>query len=301
MFFVKRAMAAKVAHWTRCAGWVWVFCGAMASAHAADIPDVPYVPSGDVVVDTMLKLGTVSGNDYLIDLGSGDGRIVITAAKKFGARGFGVEIDDALVRTSRRNAEQAGVKDKAAFFTRNLFETDLSQATVITMYLYHSVLLRLRPALLKLKPGTRLVSHDFDMVKWTPDAKVSIDVPGKPYGPPRSDIYLWIVPADASGRWRWQIPAGSGTMDVDAHFEQTFQMIAATAQAGGRAAAVRDARVRGETVGFTMMIERDGRPLRHEFSGRLDGDTLAGHVVVDGAQTPWRATRSGRGRMIIDI
>lgn len=259
------------------------------------------MPSGDVVVDTMLKLGAVSGKDYLIDLGSGDGRIVIAAAKKFGTHGFGVDLDDTLVRTANRHAEREGVKDRVTFHTRNVFDTDLGKATVITMYMSEAVNLRARPLLFKLKPGTRIVSHDFDMAKWAPDQQLTVPVPGKPYGPPKSDIFLWIVPADASGRWRWQMPAGSGNISVDAQFEQTFQMIAGTAQVGGRPVLVRDARVRGETVGFTMMIERDGRAVRHDFSGRLDGDTLVGEVVVDGAKTPWRATRSGRGRMITDI
>jgi len=283
-------------------GWIaGVLCAAFAVSLPARAADVPYVPSGDTVVDAMLKLGGVNAKDYLIDLGSGDGRIVIAAARQFGARGFGVEIDDNLVRTSRRNAEKAGVQDKAEFFTRNLFDTDLSKATVITIYLYHSVLLRLRPSLLKLKPGTRLVSHDFDMLKWTPDAKLTVDVPGKPYGPPVSDIFLWIVPADASGRWRWQLPAGTGNVDYDASFEQTFQMMSGTVQAGGKGAQLRDARVRGETVSFTVTAERDGRAVRHEFSGRLEGDSITGRALVDGVQVPWRATRTSRVRMITDI
>lgn len=276
----------------------WLLATVVFGARAAD---VPYVPTPWSVVDAMLKLGAVGPNDYLIDLGSGDGRIVITAAKKLGARGFGVDLDDNLVRTARRNAESEGVAGRAEFFTRNLFDTDLDKATVITMYLFHSVNLRLRPSLFRLKPGTRLVSHDFDMAKWAPDAQMTVDVPGKSYGPPQSEIFMWVVPADASGHWRWQMPAGSGTIDVDADFEQTFQMIAGKAQAGGRSVPVRDARVRGETVSFAMAFERDGRAVRHEFSGRIDGDTLTGSVMVDGARTPWRATRGRRGRMIIDI
>jgi hypothetical protein len=278
------------------------------SAAPARAADVPYVTTPQGVVDAMLKLAAVGPNDYLIDLGSGDGRIVISAAKHLGARGFGVDLDDNLVRTARRNAEREGVKDRAEFYTRNLFDTDLDKATVITMYLFNSVNLRLRPSLFKLKPGTRLVSHDFDMAKWTPDAKLTIDVPGKSYGPPQSEIFLWIVPADASGRWRWQlaVAGANGTnstkWDYDAAFEQTFQMISGEVQAGGRGAQLRDARVRGETVSFTVLAERDGRTVRQEFSGRFEGngDVLAGHVVIEGVKTPWRATRSSRGRMIID-
>lgn len=280
---------------------LWTAC-----ARAAD---VPYVSTPWNVVEAMLKIAAVGPNDFLIDLGSGDGRIVITAAKKLGARGFGVDLDDNLVRTAQRNAASEGVKDRAEFYTRNLFDTDMSKATVISMYLFNSVNLRLRPSLFKLKPGTRLVSHDFDMAKWTPDDKLTIDVPGKSYGPPHSEIFLWIVPADASGRWRWQLPVAAGgangaKWDYDAAFEQTFQMISGEVQAGGRGAQLRDARVRGETVSFAVLAERDGRTVRQEFSGRIEGngggDVIAGHVVIEGVKTPWRATRSSRGRMIID-
>ncbi len=263
--------------------------------------DVPYVPTPWEVVDAMLKLGTVGPNDYLIDLGSGDGRIVIAAAKKLGARGFGVDLDDNLVRTARRNAESEGVKDRAEFFTRNLFDTDMSKASVITMYLFNSVNLRLRPSLFQLKPGTRLVSHDFDMAKWTPDAKLTVDVPGKSYGPPSSEIFMWVVPANASGQWRWQLSVAGAKFDYDATFEQTFQMIAGAAQSGGRSVLLREARVRGESVSFTLMSERDGRTTRQEYSGRIVGDTLEGQAVIDGVPTPWRATRTRAGRMIIDI
>ncbi len=278
---------------------VAVVCLALwaASAHAAD---VPYVPTPWGVVDAMLKLAAVGPNDYLIDLGSGDGRIVISAARKNGTRGFGVDLDDNLVRTARRNAEREGVKDRVEFDARNLFDTDLAKASVISMYLLHSVNLRLRPSLFRLKPGTRIVSHDFDMGKWTPDEKMTIDVPDKSYGPPSSEIFLWVVPADVSGRWRWQLPVQKVNFDYDANLEQTFQMVSGTAQIAGRRAEVSEARVRGENVRFTLLSERDGLAVRQEFSGRLDGDVIVGRATSGGTQTPWRATRIARGRMIID-
>src|SRR5574339_380367 len=140
-------------------------------------------------------MAKVGPNDFLIDLGSGDGRIVVTAAKKHGARGFGVDINPDRIQEANDNARAAGVTDKVAFYQRNLFETDLSQATVITIYLLPQVNLELRPKLLALAPGTRLVSHDFDMGDWKPDAHVSMDVRDK-YGGAggTSDVYLWIVP-----------------------------------------------------------------------------------------------------------
>jgi len=286
----------------QCMRWIIVFVMAVFVPQGlARAADVPYVPTPQVVVDAMLKIANVGPNDFLIDLGSGDGRIVITAAKKFGTRGFGVDLDDNLVRTARRNAEIEGVKDRVEFFTRNLFDTDLTTASVITMYLFNSVNLRLRPSLFKLKPGTRLVSHDFDMAKWMPDDRLSVDVPGKSYGPPSSEIFAWVVPADASGQWRWQLPSGDAKMDYDASFEQTFQMISGMVRSGGGSAPVRDARMRGESIMFAVMTERNGRVTRQEFSGRLSGDVIEGHTVIDGVKMPWRAMRVSRGRMIIDI
>ncbi len=272
--------------------WLWA-----APVRAAD---VPYVPTPWVVVDAMLKLAAVGPNDYLVDLGSGDGRIVITAAKRIGTRGFGVDLDDNLVRTARRNAEREGVKDRAEFYARNLFDTDISKASVVSMYLLHAVNLRLRPSLFKLKPGTRIVSHDFDMGKWTPDEKLTIAVPEKSYGPPSSEIFLWVVPADVSGRWRWQLPVGGMSLEYDASFEQTFQMASAAGQVSGGRAEISNARVRGDSVSFTVVTERDGRSVRQEFSGRLEGDVMEGRVLTDGVPMPWRAIRTARGRMFID-
>jgi SAM-dependent methyltransferase len=151
-----------------------------------DSLDVPYVPTPQSVVDKMLDMAKVTGGDYLIDLGSGDGRIPIAAAKRFGTKGMGVDLDPALVQAAKNNAVNARVEDKVEFRKQDLFETDLSQATVLTLYLLPRVNLQLRPRLLnKLKPGTRVVSHSFDMGDWKPDQKIVID--GR-------TIYLWIVP-----------------------------------------------------------------------------------------------------------
>jgi hypothetical protein len=148
--------------------------------------DVPYVPTPQSVVDKMLDIAKVTGEDYLIDLGSGDGRIPIAAARRFGTKGMGVEIDPVRVQEAKTNAVNARVADKVEFRKQDLFETDLSQATVLTMYLLPRVNLQLRPRILnKLKPGTRVVSHSFDMGDWKPDEKIIVD--GRP-------IYLWIVP-----------------------------------------------------------------------------------------------------------
>ncbi len=155
-------------------------------ALTGDSLDVPYVPTPQSVVDKMLDIAKVTGEDYLIDLGSGDGRIPIAAAKRFGAKGMGVEIDPVRVQEAKFNAVNARVEDKVEFRKQDLFETDLSKATVLTMYLLPRINLQLRPRILnELKPGTRVVSHSFDMGDWKPDQKVKVD--GR-------TIYLWIVP-----------------------------------------------------------------------------------------------------------
>ncbi|MDB5807939.1 MAG: Methyltransferase type 11, partial [Betaproteobacteria bacterium] len=170
-------------------------------------PSVPYVPTPQAVVDRMLQMAKITPQDYVIDLGSGDGRIVVTAAKKYGARGFGVDLNPVRIKESVDNAAKAGVSDRAAFYQRNLFDTDFSEATVITMYLLPRVNLDLRPKLLALKPGTRVVSHDFSMDDWRADESVSLDVDdkyGAGGGSGTSTIYFWVVPARVAGPWRWQ-------------------------------------------------------------------------------------------------
>jgi SAM-dependent methyltransferase len=165
----------------------------VASAFAQDT-DVPFVVTPDNVTREMLTLAGVTSSDYVIDLGSGDGRIVIVAAKQFGARGLGVEIVPELVAKSRDNARKAGVADRAEFRVQDLFSTDLSPASVITMYLLPEVNLQLRPKLQALKPGTRIVSHDWDMGDWKPDRTVTVDAPDKPIGREKtSKLHLWIV------------------------------------------------------------------------------------------------------------
>jgi ribosomal protein L11 methylase PrmA len=152
-------------------------------------PEVPYVPTHEKIVAEMLKVASVGKNDVLYDLGSGDGRIVITAAKRFGTRGVGVDIDPARVTEARENAVKAGVADKVKFFQQDLFETDIREATVVTLYLLPEVNLRLRPKLLsELKPGTRVVSHNYDMGDWKPLKTLQVRVPEE------HTIYYWVIP-----------------------------------------------------------------------------------------------------------
>jgi SAM-dependent methyltransferase len=174
---------------------------APASSAGADV-DVPFVVTPDNVTIAMLQIANVGPDDYLIDLGSGDGRIVITAARRFGARGLGVEVVPDLVKKSRENARIAGVTSRASFREQDLFKTDLSPASVITMYLLPEVNLHLRERLLKLRPGTRIVSHDWDMGDWQPDRSATVDAPDKPIGREKlSRVFMWVVPARVQGDW----------------------------------------------------------------------------------------------------
>lgn len=180
--------------------------------------EVPFITTPDHVTLAMLTMARVRANDFVIDLGSGDGRIVITAARRFGARGLGVEIVPELVIKSRANAQLAGVADRASFEERDLFATDLSRASVITMYLLPEVNLQLRPRLLALKPGTRIVSHDWDMGAWQPDQTVTVAVPDKAVGRDKSSrVLAWVVPAPMAGLW---CHAGGWALEIAQRFQQ---------------------------------------------------------------------------------
>jgi SAM-dependent methyltransferase len=258
--------------------------------------DVPYVPTPESVVDVMLKLANVGPRDFVVDLGSGDGRILIAAAKKRGARGFGVDIDGALVHEARREAQRQGVAARVEFLEQNLVITDIDRASVLTLYLSSSLMMQLRPRFFReLRPGTRIVSHDFDMEGWQPDARVTVPVPGKPYGPPSSEVYFWVVPANAAGHWRWRSPPGHAAADVELALSQTFQMLEGALQAGAGRGRMEQGRMRGDEIRFILSAEVDGRPLRQEYSGRVSGDTISGRVNLAGGEFDWKATRTRRG------
>jgi hypothetical protein len=255
------------------------------------------------VVEAMLELAKVGPNDFVVDLGSGDGRIVIAAAKKYGARGLGVELDGALVSDARREAARQRVGDRVEFVAENLFTTDLDRASVVTAYLFPRINMELRPRLFaQLKPGSRLVSHEFDFGNWKPDAQVTVPVPNKPYGPPRSEVFLWIVPANAAGRWRWRSAFDNTALDVEVVLEQTFQELRGTAHVEGRPARLENPRLRGDEIRFTVVADVNGRALRQELSGRIAGDTIRGKARAPHAESgvEWQATRVARGKINID-
>src|SRR3954469_7349044 len=196
-----------------------------APANAQDYGDTPYVQTPQNVVDKMLEVAKVGPKDYVIDLGSGDGRMVITAAQRYGARGFGVDLDRRLVTLSNRLAAKAGVAERAVFYERDIYETDLSPASVVTIYLLPEVNLMMRPKLLSmLRPGTRVVSHDYDMGEWPPDLTFTMDAPAKTVGrDKKSKVFYWVVPARAAGKWRWRAPEGN--RDFELSLTQMFQKI----------------------------------------------------------------------------
>jgi hypothetical protein len=271
---------------------------ALASAYAGEA-NVPYVPTPQVVVDRMLEIGKVGPQDYLIDLGSGDGRIVVTAAKKYGARGFGVDLNPTRISEANENARQAGVVNKVAFYQRDLYATDLSEATVITMYLLPRVNLELRPRILDLKPGTRVVSHDFSMGEWKPELHEELEAKDK-YGGSggRSDIYLWIVPAKVAGTWQSQLQIHGKPVPYEIALQQQFQTVSGSVRVGGRTAKIENAVLAGDQLTFEFTADIGDAPLKHQFTGRVDGANIVGTADLSGpklqSRMDWSAMRTAR-------
>lgn len=252
------------------------------NTHAQDL-DVPYVPTPQNVVERMLDLAQVESGDYVIDLGSGDGRIVISAAKR-GAVGHGIDLDPQRIREARQNARDAGVTDRVIFLQQDLFKSDFSRASVITMYLLTSVNRKLRPHLLEdLEPGTRVVSHSFNMGDWQPDRKESVGTSTRSH-----DIYLWIIPANAKGNWTWDTEG----ITFDLSVSQQYQEISPDLQMNGRPVEVSNALLKGKRISF-----RAGQgDLFYTFNGKIEGDQITGMVQIhDGDNDTihhWSATRN---------
>ena len=258
-----------------------------AAAFAQDYGDTPYVQTPQNVVDRMLEVAKVGPKDYVIDLGSGDGRMIITAAKKHGARGFGVDLDRRLVQLSNRLAAKAGVADRAVFYERDIYQTDLSPASVVTIYLLPEVNLMMRPRLFAmLKPGTRVVSHDYDMGEWPPDVTFTMDAPDKPVGrDKKSKVFYWVVPAKVAGKWRWR----DGKREFELTLNQMFQKVDGTLVVDGKTAAIEDVKLVGETLSFTARVD----DARYAFDGRIFNNAVEGTVRAAGAADhAWIATRT---------
>jgi precorrin-6B methylase 2 len=229
--------------------------------------DVVWVPTPQALVDKMLDMAKVTPKDYVIDLGSGDGRTVITAAKR-GSKALGIEYNPDMVELSKRAAAKEGVSDRASFMKADLFETDFSQAQVITMFLLPSINLKLRPKILDMKPGTRVVSNSFDMEEWKPDETANVEGCNN-----WCTAHLWIVPAKVGGTWK--LPQGELTI------KQTFQMITGTLKTGTTSSQI-NGKLNGEEITFTAGNTK--------YSGRVNGDSMAGTA----GGNKWSATRAGK-------
>jgi len=264
------------------------------AAGAADVQPVksaaPYVPSPEAAVAEMLEYAHVGPNDFIIDLGSGDGRIVRTAAKRFGARGFGVEIKEDLVRQANEEARKEGIADRVKFYKRDLFKTDISQATVLTMYLLPDTVNMLRGKLLKeLKPGTRIVSHDYPLTGWIPEDTKTFDMPEKVAisGVQTTIIWLYLVPAKVDGEWTVQVPSSYSRQPMKLTLKQQLTRVSGSAQVDGKDIPLEEVALRGDRLSFRL----SGR--KGEFSGQVKARIIEGTLDTGGAKAPWKASWSG--------
>ncbi|MDH7795344.1 MULTISPECIES: class I SAM-dependent methyltransferase [unclassified Beijerinckia] len=232
--------------------------------------DVVWVPSPQALVDRMLDMAKVGPGDFVIDLGSGDGRTVITAAKR-GISALGIEYNPDMVALAQRNATEAGVSEKAKFEKADIFESDFSKATVVTMFLLPNINLRLRPKILDMKPGTRIVSNTFDMGEWQADDQVQATTECTSY----CRAYFWMVPAKVDGGWH------SGNSDIK--LEQKFQHFTGTVTTGNVVAPISNGKLVGDTITFTAGST--------EYTGKVNGDAIEGTAKTNGAETKWQASR----------
>jgi precorrin-6B methylase 2 len=235
--------------------------------------DVVWVPTPQELVDKMLDMAKVTQSDFVIDLGSGDGRTVITAAKR-GARAMGIEYNPDMVELSKANAAKEGIGAKAEFVKADLFETDFSKATVITMFLLPDINLKLRPKILDLKPGTRIVSNSFTMGEWEADETATVEGECSSW----CTALFWIVPAKVAGTWTFQL--GELTLT------QQFQMVSGTLKAMGSPVPISDGRLRGSRLTFSA----GGA----QYAGEVNGETIKGTVTVNGQANPWTVTRAAK-------
>jgi 2-polyprenyl-3-methyl-5-hydroxy-6-metoxy-1,4-benzoquinol methylase len=258
-------------------GLVW-FAAALAalapSVNAAEL-DVPYVQTPQPVVDRMLELAGVKATDFVMDVGCGDGRMVVTAAKTYGARGLGIDIDPQRIAEAKLNAQRAGVANKVEFRVGNLFAADISQADVLAMYLLETVNMQLRPKILStMKPGVRVVSHAFTMGDWKADLQESID--GK-------QVFMWVVPARVDGRWL--VRQGEGNAGFEMTLQQAFQEFTGVATIDGRQVPIRDGHIRGSEISFAIDAEENKT---QNFRGRVKDEAIE---VVAGGGPQWLARR----------
>ncbi|MDI1483494.1 class I SAM-dependent methyltransferase [Polyangium sp. y55x31] len=243
--------------------------------------DVPFVPTREETVARMLGIAGVTKDDVVYDLGSGDGRIVVMAAQKLGARAVGVEIDPVRIQEANNNAKAAGVTNRVEFRQQSLFDADIKDATVVTIYLLPSVNLRIRNKLLtELKPGARIVSHDFDMGDWRPDRKEKVG---------DDTVYLWVVPASVQGTYRLSVPTAEGEAPATLTLEQKFQDVSGSLKLGNRRLPLAEVTLQGDAISFRTA---EGSELT--FRGRVQGTRIQGNVTPAGGQSrAFTAQREG--------
>jgi SAM-dependent methyltransferase len=272
--------------------WGSPFCGPH-QGDAKEKPelDVPYEPTTYGIAAEMLKMANVTSRDMVYDLGCGDGRIVIMAAKERGAKGVGVDMDPDRIRESRENAERAGVTQLVSFFEQNLFETKLSDATVVMLYLWPEVNLKLRPILLKeLKPGTRIVSHSHTMGEWEDDSTSTVE---------GHTLHFFVVPANVSGTWRW---VGPEKQRGSLRLTQKFQRVKGSMTIGEEVYPIVNPSVSGETLRFSVEKNLSGTKDLLSFQGHISGETIEGRIVQGRngrIASRWRATRDASTRTSI--
>ncbi len=257
--------------------------------------DVPYEPSSEEVVETMLQIARVGKDDLVYDLGCGDGRIVIAAAQKTGARGVGIDLDPERIKESLVNARKANVADRVRFFQQDLFQADIGQATVVMLYLWPEVNLKLRPKLLReLRPGTRVVSHSHDMGSWRPDRSNTAA------GGHR--VYFWVIPANVTGVWKWDLPG------EEKHYvmklSQEFQRVSGTLQLGPDEIPVKNLELRGNRLKFIAERFFEGQAQTLRFAGVVKGELLEGTAerlsAGSGEKRPWKARRDPASMQFFD-
>ena len=263
------------------------------SVHGQQLEKLPYVPTPQIVVDEMLKMAGVNAKDFVVDLGSGDGRMIITAAQKFNANGLGVDIDPKLVELATRNARNEAVGDRAKFIEQDMFKADISNASVVTLYVLPDFMEKLRPKLLReLKPGARIVAHDYYMSEWYPDRNAELNVPEKKTanGTEKAYLYLWTVPAVVQGDWRmtWDFGDGKPQLIVLA-FNQKYQVVNASAASRDGELKIANTTLKGEDIDFFLTVGA----ANYRFTGKVQGDRMSGNAVsgTGGKPISWSAVK----------
>jgi SAM-dependent methyltransferase len=253
-------------------------------------PDVEYVPTPQKVVVEMLRLLAIKPTDVVYDLGCGDGRVVITAAKDYHARGVGVDIDPQRIKESRANARRAGVLKRVKFLQQDLFDTDIREASVVVLYLLPELNRKLRPKLFtELRPGTRVASHDFDMGDWAPDRVIYVQ--GSDY---EHTVFYWVIPANLDGAWQLSLSLPTGPQRYLLRIQQQYQEVRGTMSTEGEAAVMSQATLSGEDLQFTVTTRIEGEDAVMSFAGRASHDAMGGSVEVQGGAMTGRYDWSAR-------